>query len=205
MNELLDYLNEVSVFGRSAVALFLILGISFAFSLLHTLQEWRGSGGPLWRNFGAIVGLQIPDKLGFLGFTLGLTVALWTAGLMGYAGYLPIRGSVEMQYAIGALGLLLGARVSDTLVSHILLHFLRYRPNPGLTSTILYVVEAIFIIVAFNKGLSSDITSAGWGIAGGVLFFCLVLPLLWLLRFLFPGWRQDRWIRGEPLPPWTKD
>src|SRR4051812_7612710 len=118
MNQLLDHLNLVSVFGRSSFALFLGLGIVFAVSLLHTVQEWRGSAVPIWRNFGAIVGVWIPDWLGFPIFTVGLTAALWMAGLMGIAGWLPMFGAVALPCAVGALGVLVGASVSDTLVSH---------------------------------------------------------------------------------------
>ena len=77
INRMLDHLSEVSIFGHSLLALFLILVISFALTLLHTLQELKGRGGPLWRNFGAIVGVSVPDLLGFLVFFVGLTVALW--------------------------------------------------------------------------------------------------------------------------------
>src|SRR3954468_5266080 len=73
MNELLDHLNQVSVFGRSTLELVVILGLDLAFTLLHTLQEWKGSEVPLWRYFGAIVGLWIPNWLGFPSFTVGLT------------------------------------------------------------------------------------------------------------------------------------
>ena len=34
--------------------------------------EWKGKGGPLWRNFGAIVGFEISDRWGFLIFTAPL-------------------------------------------------------------------------------------------------------------------------------------
>jgi hypothetical protein len=63
--------------------LVLILIVDFAFTLLHSYQEWKGAGAPLWRNFGAIVGLKIPDWLGFLGFTVGLTFLLFAVGLIG--------------------------------------------------------------------------------------------------------------------------
>ena len=39
----------------------LILIADLAFTLLHSWQELKGDGAPLWRNFGAIVGIAIPD------------------------------------------------------------------------------------------------------------------------------------------------
>jgi hypothetical protein len=47
---------------------------------------------PLWRVFGAIVGLRLPNWLGFLSFTVLLTLALWAAGLAGIGGCLAIVG-----------------------------------------------------------------------------------------------------------------
>ena len=48
---ILDHLDKVSVFGPSAVALFLILGLDWVFTGVHTYQEWRGEAAPLWRVF----------------------------------------------------------------------------------------------------------------------------------------------------------
>jgi hypothetical protein len=205
VDEVLDHLDQVSVFGRSALAVVLILGIDLALSLLHSLQEWKGSEVPLWRVFGAIVGIWIPHPLGFASFTLGLTVTLWAVGLMGLAGWLPIAGPIPLCAAIGALGALVGARVADTLVSHWLLYGLGYRPNPGLSSTPLYLTEAAFIGTAFWKGFSLAPQPAWWGFALGCLFFCLVLPALRGLRAVVPSWRRECWARWEPLPAWTKD
>jgi hypothetical protein len=56
MTSMLDHLNQVSLFG-SAAALFLILGCNLAFTLIHILQEWKGESVPLWRVFGAVVGV----------------------------------------------------------------------------------------------------------------------------------------------------
>jgi hypothetical protein len=43
INPMLDHLSEVSIFDHSALALFLILGMSVAITLIHKLQEWRAS------------------------------------------------------------------------------------------------------------------------------------------------------------------
>src|SRR6266853_4957083 len=156
MDAALDHLNQISGFGRSAPLLILILGANFAITAFHSYQEWKGTGAPLWRNFGAIVGLDVPDRFGFPLFTIGLTLALWGLGLIGIAGWFPLVGSVGRGCAAGALGALIGARLSDTLVSHVLLHCVGYRPNPGLSSTPLYIIEALFIAVAFHAGLAAD-------------------------------------------------
>jgi hypothetical protein len=199
MDEALDHFNQASGFGRSAALLVLILAANFAITGLHSFQEWKGAGAPLWRNFGAIVGVKIPDWLGFLGFTAALTLTLWALALAGIAGW---PRWIAPAFALGAL---IGARVSDTLISHVLLNALGYRPNPGLSSTPLYVLEALFLIVAFRAGLAADPASAHWGIIVGAGFFVVVLPLLWLAQLLIPGWRRERWQRGHAMPAWVTD
>jgi hypothetical protein len=204
MGAMLDHLDQVSVFGRSAVALFLILGANWAFTLIHILQEWKGEDVPLWRVFGAVVGVWIPNWLGFLLFTLSLTAIQWAVGLAAIAGWLPFHGMVSLPVAVGALGALVGARVADNVISHWGLYGLGYRPNPGLSSTVLYSVEAIFILATFWKGLSLAACPAWIGFACGAGFFVAVLPLLRVLRAV-PSWRRDPWVRWQPLPAWTKD
>ena len=199
MDEALNHFSQVSSFGRSAPLLVLILAASFAITALHSWQEWKGPGAPLWRNFGAIVGVKIPDLAGFLGFTAGLTLILWTLALAGIAGW---PRWITPAFALGAL---IGARLSDTLISHVLLNALGYRPNPGLSSTPLYVLEALFFIVAFRAGLAADWASAKCGIIVGAGFFVAVLPGLWLLRLPASGWRRERWQRGQPMPAWVTE
>jgi hypothetical protein len=197
MDKVLDHFNSISSFGRSAPLLILILAANFAITALHSFQEWKGAGAPLWRNFGAIVGVKIPDPLGFLVFTAGLTLGLWALALIGIAG---LPRWIPPAFA---LGVLIGARLSDTLISHVLLYALGYRPNPGLSSTPLYVLEALFLIVAFRAGLAADWASARCGIIVGAVLFVAVLPLLWLVRFPFPGCRRERWQRGHAMPAWV--
>jgi hypothetical protein len=205
MDQALVHFDQISGFGRSAPLLLLILAADFAITALHARQEWKGGGGPLWRNFGAIAGVKIPDPLGFLGFTAGLTLGLWALALIGIAGWFPLAGSVGIGCAAFALGALIGARVSDTLISHVLLNTLGYRPNPGLPSTPLYILEALFLMVAFRAGLAADWASAFSGIVAGAGFFVAVLPSLWLLQLLIPGWRRERWQRGRAMPAWVHD
>ena len=63
MTAALDHLDQVSIFGRSSVAFFLILALDWAFSAVHAYDEWRGEEAPLWRVFGAIVGLRLFAQL----------------------------------------------------------------------------------------------------------------------------------------------
>jgi hypothetical protein len=199
----LTHLDQVSGFGRSAAMLILILAANLAITALHSYQEWKGAGAPLWRNFGAIVGLHVPDWLGFLFFTVGLTLTLWVVGFVGIAGWFPLLGSVSSGLAVAALGGLIGARLSDTLVSHLLLYAVGYRPNPGLGSTPLYVLEAVFIAWAFHRGLAAHALSAGIGVVLGALVFVAVLPLLRLVRDAVPSWRREPWLRRQSMPAWA--
>jgi len=203
MTTLLDYLDHVSIFGRSSVALFAILAANWAFTALHSYQEWKGEAVPLWRVFGAIVGLRLPNWIGFLFFTVALTLTLWGVGLAGIGGWL--IEPLKQPCAVSALGALIGARLSDTLVSHWGLYALGYRPNPGLRSTPLYIIEAIFILLTFWKGLELAPKAAWWGFALGAGVFVLVLPALRGLWMIAPSWRRDRWVRWQPLPAWTRD
>src|ERR1700761_9052081 len=130
MSAMLDHLDQVSIFGRSMFALIVLLGLDWEFSAVHAYQEWRGESVPLWRVFGAVVGLWLPHWLGFLFFTLGLTLLLWSAGLMAIAGW--FFGELSPAGSVRALGFIIGARISDTLISHWGLYALGYRPNPGL-------------------------------------------------------------------------
>jgi len=201
---MLDYFNRVSILDHSTVALLLILGANWAFTLIHILQEWKGEKAPLWRVFGAVVGVRLPNSLGFLGFTLGLTLLQWALGLAAITGWLPFVGTLSDSAAARALGSLIGARVGDNVISHWGLYSMGYRPNPGLSSTALYSIEAIFILATFWPGLSLDPTAAWKGVAWGAAFFAAVLPGLWLLRVV-PWWRRERWVRWTPLPEWARE
>src|SRR5947208_2263803 len=53
MTAALDHLDQVSIFGRSSVAFFLILALDWAFSAVHAYGEWRGEEAPLWRVLSA--------------------------------------------------------------------------------------------------------------------------------------------------------
>ncbi|MEJ0077886.1 MAG: hypothetical protein WDO17_21105 [Alphaproteobacteria bacterium] len=197
---MLDYFSNAAIF-HSALAMFPILGANFAFTLVHILQEWKGEKVPLWRVFGAVIGLFVPNWLGFLSFTVALCLLQWLIGLIAITGW---PGWPELP--IWALGTTIGARLADSAVSHWLLYARGYRPNPGLSSTVLYVAEAIFLFVVFQKGLTAHPTAAWIGFGCGAGFFIvLVWAGLWLLRLLKPSWRHDKWVPGEPIPAWARE
>jgi hypothetical protein len=155
----------------------------------------EGRRPPLWRNFGAIVGLDIPDRWGFPVFTLSLTLTLLAIAFVGVIGPIGPRSTAL------ALGALIGARLSDTLVSHVLLYGVGYRPNPGLSSTPLHVLEAFFIFLIFGPRLDVAIGFAELGLALGAGTFLLVWPLLLFFRWVIPSRRRPRWQRWQPKPP----
>lgn len=204
MSAILDHFDQVSIFGRSVVALIIILGLDWSFSAIHAYEEWRGESAPLWRVFGAIVGLWLPHWLGFLLFTLGLTLILWSAGLLAVAGWFPFVGNVPPAVAMGALGFMIGARISDTLISHWGLYAAGYRPNPGLRSTPLYVIEVVALLTIFHQGLWHSEAAACWGLICGAGFFILVLPMMKAGRAIALPWQRATWVRWQPLPAWTK-
>src|SRR5215467_4930491 len=131
-----ENLQNIGVLGSSypLILLAILQIIDLALTLLHSLQERKGQ---LWRYFGAIAGVKIPDSFGQIVFFGGLTISLWIVGLLG------ITGTVLWQtpLAIGCLGAIIGCRISDGLFSHVLLNNAGYRPNPGLPSVPLYFAE----------------------------------------------------------------
>jgi len=175
----------------------LIIVADLAITCLHSYQEWRGVGAPLWRNFGAIVGLDLPDRWGFPFFTVLLTLVLFVIGFIG------IMGPLGAGWTAGALGALIGARLSDALVSHVLLYWVGYRPNPGLPSIPLYVLEALFLTWAFQARLMAAPQVAIIGLGIGALSFVLVLPVLRLVRWAKPAWQRPPWPRWQPIPSWA--
>ncbi len=196
---MLEHFAKVSVFGDSVLALVLILGANVAFSGIHSFQEWKGRGAPIWRYLGAIAGTQIPDWLGFVLFTATLVFLLWALALVGMVGVL-IDNSCASAFALGAL---IGGRVSDSFVSHLIPACSGFQPNPGLPSVALYLAEAPFIAFAFQKGLATCPAAAAGGIAAGALFFIAVLPTLRLLRHLISPWSREIWRPGQPIPGWA--
>jgi hypothetical protein len=168
--------------------------IDLAFTLLHSLQEREGR---LWRYFGAIVGVKIPDTFGQVVFFGGLTISLWVVGLFG------IAGTVLWQTppAFGCLGAIIGCRLSDSLFSHILLNNAGYRPNPGLASVPLYFVEALGLVVVFYPALRSHAVAVLIGFIIGALAFYVIIPVLRIIGPLVFAPIKP-WQRGTAQPKW---
>jgi hypothetical protein len=180
--------------GYTLVALAVLQIIDLALTLLHSMQERKGQ---LWRYFGAIAGVKIPDTFGLLIFFGGLTITLWIVGLLG------ITGTVLWQtpLAIGCLGAIIGCRLSDSLFSHILLSNAGYRPNPGLPSVPLYFIEVLVLVVVFFPALRAHTFEALIGFIIGALAFYAVIPGLKTLGpLLFEPIK--RWEKGSPRPTW---
>ena len=199
-----EHLGDLSIFAKPApvLALVLILGVDLVLTLVHSIQELKGR---LWRYFGAIAGVAIPDVLGFLFFFVGLTGGLWALAVVGIAGWFPVVGEIRTEVAVGAIGFLIGGRLSDSWFSHIRLARKGYRPNPGLTSTPFYIVEAFALLLLFAPGLWVHTIPAVVGLGLGGLFFFSVLPLLRFLRTLpvVRRLRREPWRSGDPAPAWV--
>jgi len=203
MDAIRTYAENVSSFGGSPFWLFVILRLNLAFSAIHIFEEWRGSEVPLWRAFGAIEGVYVPDWLGFPLFTVLLLIILWIVGVGGIAGQ-SVFGPVAPGEGVFLLGVIVGALVSDSIFSHWILYLTRFRPNPGLRSTSLYVLEAVLILVAFWKGRSVYPEIALSGIVLGALFFLAVWGLIVALRLCFAPWRRTPWLNWQPIPSWAR-
>jgi hypothetical protein len=205
MDAIRPYAESVLSFGGSPYWLLALLAVNLAFTAIHILEEWRGSPIPLWRAFGAIEGVYIPNWLGFLSFTLGLFIVLWIVGIGGIAGW-SVIGWFPLTPPQGVLflGVILGALVSDCLFSHWIPWLAGYRPNPGLKSTLLYVAETALILWAFWQGLAANPWTAVPGLLIGALFFLAVWGGLAALRMVIRPWRRDPWVGGQAIPDWAK-
>jgi hypothetical protein len=202
MDQIGVYTDNVSSFGSSAIAALLLLVMSWAFSAIHILEEWKGSQFPLWRAFGAIDGVYLPNWLGFLFFTVLLWLILWVIAAGAIIGR-SLGGPLTAEQGMFLLGALIGALVSDCVFSHWIPYVAGYRPNPGVRSTTLYVLEAVVLVWLFRKGLSAHPPQTVVGGLLGVLFFLAVWGVLVALRLCFPFLRRPPWVGGEAIPPWA--
>jgi hypothetical protein len=198
IDEIRAYGESVSFVGPSL--LFLLLALNWAFSAIHVFEEWKGSQFPLWRAFGAIVGVYVPNWLGFPFFTVALLLILWIIGVGGIVGAF---GLLTAQQGVFCVGALVGALLSDSLFSHWIPFLAGYRPNPGVRSTALYVLEAALLLALFWRGLSAYLSTAAAGALLGTLFFLAVWGLLVTLRLCVARWRRPPWVSGQPIPDWA--
>jgi len=192
LDENLRALRLVGAWAHPLAVLLLLQFADAALTLAHSLQEWKGR---LADYFGAILGVRVPKWIGFFGFFVGLTAALWLVGLLAISGAAIWPNSVT----VAALGLLCGCRVSDGLFSHVLLHLKGFRPNPGLTTVPLYFAEAVLLAWVFQLPLRTLALPASVGFVMGVAAFYSVLPIL--DRIGHKHWpRRETWLEGMPRP-----
>jgi hypothetical protein len=180
--------------GQTLIALGLLQAIDLAFTLVHSLQERRGR---LWRYFGAIAGVRIPDGFGQIVFFGGLTLTLWILGLLGIAGVV----LWPTPLAFGCLGAIVGCRLSDSVFSHILLNNEGFRPNPGLASTPFYFLESLVLVVVFYPTIVQHPLAVLIGFVIGALAFYSVIPGLRIAGPLLFEPIQP-WRKGDPQPEW---
>jgi hypothetical protein len=182
-----QHVSQVFLFEVPALVLVVWLVIDLVFTFVHSYQELRGQQ---WRYLGGIAGVRIPDGIGIATFFVGLMLILWLLGFAGIVGFVPIVGPVSTALAVGAIGFLIGGRLSDSWFNHIRLDRQGYRPNPALSSTPYYIGEAVLLVIFFSPGLLGWPIPALIGLALGLLFFFVVLPTLRLLR-AFPALRDE--------------
>jgi hypothetical protein len=181
-------------FSSTLVPLAIVQIVDLALTLIHSLQERKGQ---LWRYFGAIAGFKIPDSFGQVVFFGGLTLSLWIVGLIG------IYGTVTWQtpLAFGCLGAIVGCRLSDSLYSHVRLSYEGYKPNPGLESVPLYLVESVVLTAIFLPTVAAHPGAVTIGFAIGAFAFYSVIPTLRILGPLVFE-KMEPWKRGTPQPQW---
>jgi hypothetical protein len=189
-------LQNIWVLGSSSAfaSLAILQTIDLAFTLLHSLQERRGQ---LWRYFGAIAGVRITDRFGEAVFFRGLTLSLWVIGLLGITGTVLWQTSL----AFGCLGAIVGCRISDSLFSHIVPNNAGYRPNPGLPSVPLYLLEALVLVAVFYPTMRIHTSPVLIGFVIGALGFFAVIPIVKIFGPLAFE-RIKPWEKGSPQPKW---
>ena len=170
----MEYILLLTIIASSLIWL---PAASVLFTLLHSAEELVGPGGPIWDNFGKITNVKLPNKLGFIMFTGGLSTSLIILAALGYSGNFI------------ALSILLGARLGDTIISHFTLRLTGVsNPNPGLMTTPLYILESILIISNWNAYLHPAY------ILIGVAFFAAVLPTMFFIGKIFPQLQREKYV-----------
>jgi hypothetical protein len=191
-----ENLQNIWILGSSSklVLLAIVQIVNLALTLIHSLQERKGQ---LWRYFGAVAGVKISDSFGQIVFFGGLTLSLWIVGLIG------IYGTVTWQtpLAFGCLGAIVGCRLSDSLYSHVRLNYEGYKPNPGLESVPLYLVESVALTAIFLPTVTAHPGAVMIGFAIGAFAFYSVIPTLRILGPLVFE-KMQPWKRGTPQPQW---
>lgn len=199
MDSALDVVAAPLIFGLSPWLLVVLAAINLALTLVHALQERRGR---LWRYFGAIAGVEIPDGPGRFLFFHVLVGTLWLIGLIATAGWLV--DWMPAWLAAWSVGAIIGARLSDTVFSHVRLEKRGFRPNPGIESTRYYVAEAVaWAILFFPVFLEWQIPALIGVLLGGGTFI-VVLPTIGAAAGWFGLPRHAPWQSGETMPDWAR-
>ncbi len=178
----------------------ILYGLLFFNLLLTWIHFFRELKGRQWNYLGAIVGIEIPDKVGIGLFFVVPLLALWGLGAAGIAP-LNLFDWVSPKVAIFSVAAIIGARISDSIFIHIRPNRQGYRPNPALGTIPYYLAEAAWLTVIFIPGLFHHYVSAFLGFATGGMFFYAVLPGLDFVRKLR---RHEPWEPHSEIPAWTK-
>lgn len=198
--------------------LLILLLINLFLTALHSYQEFRGR---LWRYFGAIEGVFFPNWLGWILFTLFLTVTLWAFGFLAFGSVLLAAAltipslapftkvtlpvvDCTLPVSTVFVGLIVGGRISDTIFSHRRLNDMGFKPNPGLESTAYYLIETGVILVLFAPALFTNPGQFALGFAPAFAFFVVARPVTCRPLELFKCLKHDPWIPGEELPAWAR-
>ncbi|MBI4420685.1 MAG: hypothetical protein HY560_07650 [Gemmatimonadetes bacterium] len=201
MSTLSDHLASISLLPASSTVFLLVLGGDMLLTVAHTVQEVRAR---MWRYFGAIAGMRFPDPLGiviFAGFIGGM---FWGSSFAGIAGAIPVIGPVSIDISMGAIGLTITARLSDAWYSHMELDRRGFRPNPGLSTAGLYLLEGVLLPIVFFPGLRAHPAPAAIGAAIGWVTFVTVPFNFRAVRALLPKSHAPVWRAGEPIPEWGR-
>jgi hypothetical protein len=189
--------------GQPLLAYLALLTVSLCLTFWHAYQERKGR---LWDYSGAIAGVGIPDKIGIPVFFYLLVGGLWLAAIMGFAGWFtaPVRwlsfglASDKSAISVGAIAVVIAARLSDSWYSHVRLYRNGFRPNPGLGTVPFYCEEAVVLLVVFFPGLASHVWATAIGAFVGCVVFFGFIPLLRLTRVVFSADRT-RWKAGQAM------
>ena len=153
-----------------------LLILSIIFTLIHTKDEIDGK---LWVHFGLLAKREIPRGFGFLVFGPGLLLASLGLSAWAYLTLNPILMSIWLARCM-----------ADPIFSHLIPHALKFRPNPGLGSSLLLFLEA-FLIVWFID--FEPINQLAFFLT--VLFYASLWTVIIPLAGQWLGWRKIKQIK----------
>ena len=162
----------------SLIVLRLVMWVSIAATWVHCFQEVAGMLPDYFERIHdyyrmgrkAAFALRLPRPVAVLLFGPGLAIVLTVLSVVGHGNTTQLIEPGDASSI--ALAALCGARLGDAVLSHILLAWFE-RPNPGLSSCVLYVLEGGLLLVYLQWG-AGEIAAAA--IAAGA--FAVVNPLI---------------------------